>query len=70
MVSSEWRNFADYSFDEDFPDIGGMPFSEVYQRRPKFVQFALIWRSSTGLFEKFQAYCKGRRNEQTNQQAA
>ena len=70
MVSSEWRNFADYSFDDNFPDVGGMPFSEVYQRRPIFVKFALIWKSSTGIFEKFHAYCKGRRDEQKTEQAA
>ena len=71
MVPSEWRKYADFSFEESFPDIGGLPFHLVYERRPNFVKFALLWTSCTGVYEKFRTYCKGRSDhEQKNKSAA
>ena len=60
MESSDWRDYSEYSFENGFPDIANVPFREVYVSRPKFVKFALIWTQATGMYKKFQIYCRGR----------
>ena len=55
-----WRDLSAEKFEDAFPDIGGWTFEYVFQMRPKFVKYSQIWFEATGVYKKFQAYCKGR----------
>ena len=43
-----------------FPDIGGWDFERVWKERQEWCQFALRWKSATGLFKEFQMFCKSK----------
>ena len=48
----------------DFLDVGGKPFSWVYQHRKEFVDFTLKEMDNpTGLFRKWKTYCKNRKKQ-------
>ena len=55
--------YADEHFPDCFPDVGGSewPFTRVYLERPKFVEFALIWKEASGSYGKFKKYCHWRK---------
>jgi hypothetical protein len=67
MVLGDWNELSTCSFEKSFPDIGGVVFSEVYLTRPKFVQFALIWKTCTGTYQKWKKYCTGRKKHEDEQ---
>ena len=46
------------TFPENFPDIGSWTFLKVWEDRKDFCKFSLNWDNPTGLFKKFQKYCK------------
>ena len=46
------------TFPENFPDIGSWCFQRVWDERREFCKFSLDWSHPSGLFEKFQKYCK------------
>ena len=51
----------------DFLDVGGKPFSWVYQHRKEFVDFTLKEMDNpTGLFRKWKTYCKNRKKQASN----
>ena len=47
-------------FPQNFPDIGGWDFERVWKERQEWCQFALKWKSATGLFKEFQMFCKAK----------
>ena len=68
-VLADWRKFEKNLFDKEHPDIGNWKFKKVYEERPKFVQFSLIWLSATGVYGNFKKYCEARINYETSQSA-
>jgi hypothetical protein len=63
-----WNQLSAEKFEDAFPDIGGWNFAEVFTARPKFVSYSQIWFEATGVYEKFQRYCKGRIQHEKIQQ--
>ena len=46
------------TFPENFPDVGSWEFKRVWAERREFCKFSLDWSNPTGIFEKFQKFCK------------
>ena len=57
-----WRDHGQDKFGEH-PEIGGWTFDRIYEERPEYIKFVLIWYGVTGPMKKFQEYCKERHEE-------
>ena len=64
MVLANWNESNHEILDKKHPDVGGWTFERIYEQRPKYIKFVLIWYDVTGPMKKFHEYCKAR-NEST-----
>ena len=56
-------------FPENFFDIANWTFLKTFKERQEFCKFSQGWTKPTGLFLKFQKYCKKKYKEDVSSSA-
>ena len=43
-------------FPPEVGELGGLTFDEIFEKLPKWVEFARTWTKATGIFEEYRKY--------------
>ena len=66
----DWKKSSKMVFKNEHPDLNGKTFNEVYDTRPEWVQFTLIWKEASGVYKSWMEYVTSRNKDERQNKPA